>query len=681
MRKSTAIAVLFFVVGGFFPAGGTSGLFAQNSPSGETELPLKRVAIFSSGVGYFEHGGTVSGEAGVLLPFDVDAVNDALKSLAVNDPAQGASPVVRYPSEETLEKTLQSLSVDLSGYPGTAEIFAAQRGAEIEVSAPNPINGRIIGVERRVLDGGGEETFLSLYTNGGLKLIALRDIGSFAFKDPALNADLERALDLITANRASRTRNLLLTLNAANPGSRNVSINYVIPVPVWKVSYRLDLGQSAPLFQGWAIIDNGSDSDWNNVVLSLVSGRPVSFIQELYPPYYLTRPVQPLAIAGTARARSHASGYGRPEADFGEDQDLSSAEEIAPMMSFRKAAVAEAAAPNTNSGAAGSVAAGGAAAGDQFSFTINKPVTLLRRQSAMLPLVDGRISAVKSLIFSGQRALGGSIHPELGAEITNTTGMKLPAGPITVYDGGVYAGDALIEFFSENDRRFISYGEDLSVTGSAKFSGTRFVSAVTVSGGVMIINRRLVYERTYTVKNAGAETKRLIVEHPITGGASLSEPADYLEKTDSVYRFIRNLPGGGEIVFTVKEESPVSERIVLSQLREDGFAGYATNQEIPANVRAALSAAVELQQKAGAAREALSEIRSRKTRLDAEQDRIRQNLAAVGNETEPGRNYLKRMTDLDREIDAVNTEITGAEKLVQTTRAELEAYIAGLNLR
>ncbi|MDR2143345.1 MAG: hypothetical protein LBP29_03140 [Treponema sp.] len=683
MRKSAGIALLLFVSGGmFFPDGtGTRGLFAQNSPSGETELPLKRVAIFSSGMGYFGHEGTVSGEAGVRLPFDVDAVNDALKSLTVNDPARGASPVVRYPSEETLEKTLQSLSIDLSGYPGTAEIFAAQRGTEIEVSAPNPINGRIIGVERRVLDGEGEETFLSLYTNGGLKLIALRDIGSFAFKDPALNADLKRALDLIAANRASRTRNLLLTLNAANPGSRNVSISYVIPVPVWKVSYRLDLGQSAPLFQGWAIIDNGSDSDWNNVELSLVSGRPVSFIQELYPPYYLARPVQPLAIAGTARARSHAPGYERAEADFAADYFL--AEEKAGTMSQRKELSAAAVSPNAGRGVAGSVeaAARGEAAGDQFSFTINKPVTLLRRQSAMLPLVDGSINAVKSLILSGARALNNSVHPELGAEITNTTGIKLPAGPITVYDGGVYAGDALVEFFSENDRRFISYGEDLSVTASAKISSTRFVSTVTVSGGVMIVNRRLVYERAYTIKNAGAETKRLVVEHPVTSGASLSEPASYLEKTDSLYRFVRDLPGGGEIVFTVREESPVSERIVLSQLREDGFVSYATNQEIPANVRAALAVAVELQQKAAAARQVLSEIQSRKTRLDVEQDRIRQNLVAVGSETEPGRNYLKRMTDLDREIDAVNGEMAGAEKLVQTARAELEAYIAGLNLR
>ena len=47
-----------------------------------TDLPLKRIALLSSGVGYFEHSGNISAAAAeILLPFDSGAVNDALKSL------------------------------------------------------------------------------------------------------------------------------------------------------------------------------------------------------------------------------------------------------------------------------------------------------------------------------------------------------------------------------------------------------------------------------------------------------------------------------------------------------------------------------------------------------------------------------------------------------------------------
>ncbi|MCL1815322.1 MAG: DUF4139 domain-containing protein [Treponema sp.] len=667
-------------------------MHAQNAvSSGNTELPVKRIALFSSGVGYFEHSGTASGSAELTLTFEVSTINDALKSLVVNDPGQGASPSVSYPSEDTLIRTLQSLGIDLSSNPGTAEIFASQRGAEIEVSAPNPISGRIVGVERRAIPASAagaapvQEAFLSLSTNDGIRIIALRDIASFTFKDPALNADLKRALDLIASNRTSRNRSLLVRLPGS--GSRTVALSYVIAVPVWKVSYRLDMGQQRPLFQGWAIIDNNSDTDWNNVELSLVSGRPVSFIQQLYPPYYFSRPTLPLAIAGSAQAGTYAGGYDRQQDIVSEDAAYSMIyEELADRPMFadteKMAAPAQSArSQGTANVASVQAAATGSAAGDQFAFTVKNPVTLNRRQSAMIPMVNGNMGAVKTLVLQGNRALSSSINPDLAVELTNTTGMKLPAGPITVFDGGSYAGDALIEFFGENDKRLIKYGEDLSVIGTATLnSGTRVISSVTVSNGVMVINRRQVNERTYTVKNTSSESKRLIIEHPITGNSTLIEPAKYLEKTDSLYRFEQTLKANGELVFTVKEEIPIRESITLGTLRTDSLASYSTTQEIPANVRTALARAVELKRKNEAAVQAQSELQTRHTRLVSEQDRVRQNLTAVGTGSDLGKEYMKRMTDLDNEIDSVFKEGVNASELVRSTKKELDDYIAGLKL-
>ncbi|MDR0472879.1 MAG: DUF4139 domain-containing protein [Treponema sp.] len=676
----------------------SSFIFTQNSvSSGSSELPVKRIALFSSGVGYFEHSGTISGSAELTLTFEVGTVNDALKSLVVNDSGQGASPSVSYPSEDTLMRTLQSLGIDLSRNPGVAEIFASQRGAEIEISAPNPISGRILGVELRSVGGGPlaiavQEAYLSLYTGGAVRVIAIKDIASFNFKDSALNADLKRALDLIAANRTSRNRSLLVNL----PGntSRSVSLSYVIGVPVWKVSYRLDLGQSRPLFQGWAIIDNNSDTDWNNIELSLVSGRPVSFIQQLYPPYYFTRPTLPLAIAGSAQAGTYAGGYDRQRESalvMGNQMMMDEAPMEYEMLADSKqmAPAPQSAGRSTGGGTANvtaiQAAATGSAAGDQFAFTVKNPVTLNRRQSAMIPMVSGNIGAVKTLVLSGARALNGSIHPDLAAELTNTTGMKLPAGPITVFDGGSYAGDALIEFFGENDKRLIKYGEDLSVTGTASLdSGTRLVSSVQISGGVMVINRRQIYERTYTVKNTNSETKRLIIEHTITGdpfnGSTLVEPKNFLEKTDSLYRFEQTLRGNSELVFKVREEVPVFKRITLSTLRIDSLLSYSTNQEIPNNIRTALSRAVDLRRRNDSARQTQTELQTRRTRLVSEQDRVRQNLNSVGTGSDLGKEYMRRMTELDREIESLIKEEEKAADLVRSTQKELDDYIAGLKL-
>ena len=60
-------------------------------------------------------------------------------------------------------------------------------------------------------------------------------------------------------SRFDENRDLSLSLDGQ--GSRPVSISYIIPTAVWKVSYRLDLSGAEPYLQGWAIVDNDSDKD------------------------------------------------------------------------------------------------------------------------------------------------------------------------------------------------------------------------------------------------------------------------------------------------------------------------------------------------------------------------------------------------------------------------------------
>jgi hypothetical protein len=664
------------------------------------ELPLKRLTLFSSGVGYFVHSGEVRGTpespARLRAPFKLASVNDALKSLVINDPAS-SSPLVRYASADSLRQTLKGLKIDLSGNPALAEILGSLTGEEIEISAPTPFIGRIVGVEYRPGTTGDEagpiEPWLSLFTAKGIQAIALKDIASFVFKNDEINADLKRALDLIMASRNTDTKDLEIIL--PGQGNRTVSVSYVIPMPVWKVSYRLDLGGSEPFLQGWAIVDNGSDSDWEGVELSLVTGRPVSFIQNLYPPYYTSRPVMPLAIAGLAQAEAYESGSGWEGVAFNPDSAAGAASPIAPsfktlsenVLNRRAAPVYEekasenpAPAPGYSVDYAGTLeTARGRAAGDQFEFTLKQPVTLERRASAMLPLVQGALQATRALVFSGAKAVPGqSINPSISAELTNTTGMKLPAGPITVYDGGTYAGDALVEFLGENEKRIISYGDDLSVRGTATAGNTRTLSSVRVANGVMTISRSQNYEKTYTIISSAGEDKRVIIEHPITQGTTLAVPEAYDEKTASLYRFTRPLPAGKELKFNVREERPISEQITLARLGPEAFLSYASDEEIPPSIRAALSKAVELRQKADEAENGLKNLETRRARLVSEQDRIRQNLAAAGNQSPQGQEYLKRMAALDDDIDNMNSLIKSAENLVESSKKGYSDYITGL---
>jgi hypothetical protein len=315
---------------------------------------------------------------------------------------------------------------------------------------------------------------------------------------------------------------------------------------------------------------------------------------------------------------------------------------------------------------------------DQFSFTLPAPVSLDRGTSAMFPLTDGGIAVRKFLIFPGTLT-GRAVHPSVGAELTNTTGLRLPAGPVTVYDGGAYAGDALLEFLNRGERRLISWGEDLAVTGLVNASSGQTVTAVTLSGGVMTISRRQGYERRYRLNNVGAEARTVVIEHPITRGAVLAEPEGYDEATAAAYRFIRDLPAAGEIEFVVREEIPLFEEISLVSLRPEALLSYASSQEIPANVRASLARGVELRQRAGEAERVRAETAARRDARAAEQDRIRRNLEAAGNGTPQGQEYLRRLTGLDDEIDCLNGDLDRQEAAAREAQAAYESDLRDLS--
>ena len=414
-------------------------------------VPMKRVSIFSSGVGYFFHNETLTGKAEIPLTFDKDSINDALKSLTINDSATTA-PVVRYASEETLKRTLKSLKIDIAENPSLTKILKSLQGEEVEIAVPAAVRGKILAVSKRktqLAHGNTAVTFvLSLVTEQGVRTFLLDEITSIKFLNGELESDLHKALDVLAKSRNANVKTLTLSLTGT--ASRAVSISYVIPSPVWKASYRLDLSQNKPLLQGWAIVDNASETDWVDIELSLVTGKPVSFTQRLYPPYYTSRPVLPLSIEGIAKARTH---------DYDEfgilERELPTSKRA---LLEREMSMKYCMDPPLRSVSGGFDAMKGSQAADQFEFTVNTPVTIMRHSAAMLPLVEGRIAAEKIHVVSGSRAASGAIHPEIAVELVNETGMKLPAGPVTVFDGSTYAGDALMAFFPQSEKQIISFG-------------------------------------------------------------------------------------------------------------------------------------------------------------------------------------------------------------------------------
>jgi hypothetical protein len=264
-------------------------------------LPVRRVVLYKNGVGYFEHSARIRGNQDLAIDFTTAQLNDVLKSLTVVDLGEGQISSVRYNSIAPLDERLKALRLPFGEAVTRSDFLSALRGARVEVHSKSETStGRLLSVEQqdRTNDSGVTThlTEFSIVTDAGeMRNFELEPGVSVRLAERDLNDEVERYLNLVSSSRARDLRRM--TISATGGGEREVAVSYISEVPVWKSTYRIILPEKAgekPLVQGWAIIDNTIGEDWKDVHLSLVSGAPQSFIQDISQPLYARRPVVPL---------------------------------------------------------------------------------------------------------------------------------------------------------------------------------------------------------------------------------------------------------------------------------------------------------------------------------------------------------------------------------------------------
>src|ERR1700733_2125612 len=268
--------------------------------TGTQKLPLRRVVLYKSGIGYFQHDGRVRGNEDVEIDLTSGQLNDVLKSLTALDFSGGRIVGASYNSQEPAGHQLASLPVPVAQNSTLGSLLRDLRGARLEVrAASGSFTGRLLSVEQKSRTTNGSSTSqvdqISLLDDAGdVRSFTLEPGVNVRFADRDLEMELTRALGLLDSSHQEDTRHIVLS--TAGSGDGQISVSYISEVPVWKTTYRIVLPGATspegtkPLLQGWAVVDNTVGEDWNDVELSLAAGAPQSFIQQLSQPYYMQRP-------------------------------------------------------------------------------------------------------------------------------------------------------------------------------------------------------------------------------------------------------------------------------------------------------------------------------------------------------------------------------------------------------
>jgi hypothetical protein len=685
----------------------------QLKPS--VSLPISQVILFNSGVGHFTRSGEVEGDARVDLTFPEQDVNDLIKSMTIRDLSPtGRVAAVTYDSRDPIDRTLASFAINLNNSPSLSAILTQARGEQVEVtlvntaSQPGSLTGKIMGVEQQQVpskEGAPvSASVLNLWCAEGVRAVKLSEVQRLRFANPVIENEVRRALETLALSHDSQKK--AVSLHFAGEGRRKVEVGYVIENPIWKTSYRLVLakdGANNPYLQGWAVVENPTDEDWQKVTMALVSGRPISFKMDLYNPLYVNRPTVEPELFASLRPVAY-SGALRKEApgELARDEDEKSAKEEgrarlrartkseATGLPGRSAgfgtngtAFAKEAADKLHEdldlGRSVQTAATASSLGDYFQYVVDRPVDLGRQKSALLPIVNKDVEGKRVSIYNPAVQ---AKHPLLGLRFKNTTGMPLTQGPITVFEGSVYAGDTRVLDLQPDEERLVSYAIDLGTEVSVKNgNATSKVTSVKAVKGVVYTNTLFREERVYDVSNRSSTDRTLLIEHPNRKGQGFAFKGDNKPKEEAadVYRFEVPVAAKKDLSYTVVEEREAGSTVQLTNNADDQIRYLINLKEAPQALKAKLQEALKVKSGWDKARQDIQAASTRVNAITADQKRLRENLRETPKESPLFQRYLKTLEEQEKEMDELQAKLKTLHGQEASTRAAYDDFLANLS--
>lgn len=616
--------------------------------AGEQRTPVTSITLSTGGLAEIHRKAAVDASGRLLLEAPLEQVNDILKSLVVLD-EKASVRRVSLAGPGPLSETFRDLPFPADDLASMPRLLRELRGTRVRIGGPARHEGVVLGVETVPLANGAQRSLLGLMDDAGvIRRVALGERTSVEVLDGELRSRMSAALDALGSAASETSRRISVLLEGA--AGRDIELSYVVAAPVWKTSYRVVLdGKGEARLQAWAILENASGEDWDDVRITLESSAPVTLSQRLHDRYWKERDELPVAI----------DDVGLPPEDAGTvaaaipNQGRSSAK--APNAAFvREVADVAAAAPMIQAMSTMARAENASAAEREFSatFVLDGKHDVAHGDTAAIPIID---ADVKAEALSFWREDRGSPHPVAAVSLGNDTGTSLPAGILTVYeDGGGYVGDAALSGLPVGETRMASFALDRKVAVTREDHGEQELFEIKASRGLLTTKTLYREKVEFVVDGANDGARTVVIEVPKRDGWSFaSESLD--AETATAYRLKVGLAAGGSARVAGTFERSGAESYRLADLSLDRIA-YWGSAAIDAELKAGLSDLARAKRTEATARRAYDRKRGEYEALAEAQSRTRDNLRAVAEGTPQELEFTDKLSELEREIERNESE-------------------------
>ena len=654
----------------------TCNIFAEsNTPK------LTNVVLYKNGLAYFQMTGKVEDNESFIVQAKNSQINDILSSLYVIDLNGGKIASISY---KTNNKEDQNILIKLPKNNSLTELLKELQGAEVEInSSSNGICiGKLIGLEPvyDIIDNkkiAKNYIITLLDKNNLINPILLSTVSSYKILNKTLQKDLNKLLDLSLSSKYKHRKDILISTEGK--GERDIVLGYLTEAPVWKSTYRIIFNSendNSPLILGYAIAENTTENDWNNIKISFVSGAPLSFIMQLSKPLFIERPEVPIPglnflnvdwnnlsgseIIKQKRTAVNESKSRRLFAKAAPDMEMASSDRVNAVAlggsSFSQIAAQSNKANTTNKNI-----------GEMFTYDVENAVSVSAGQSAMIPIVSERIKGEN--IFYFNKSFSNNVSKAFS--FNNDSKITFDSGPVTFFQNSNNIGEGLIkETLTPESKIVIPYSIAKAVVLNSKVSSTK---SNYVKGKIVNNLLKLTYTRTknteWLIDNKSSKTQKLWIDQPKAANYSLVEP----EKPDATvsgnYRFKIDLKPNDSTIFNVKENRVTYDTVYLTNSNEDTLLIYSEKNYISDKDKKILKKLSSLLAKKSALKSNIDQMQKNIKSLSNDQTRLRKNVSMLYNSRNTKEQQLKNKWI--EKIAKSEEEIEKGQEMLKNTNIQL----------
>lgn len=606
----------------------------------QAETAIRAVTLSTAGLALIEAGGTLGADP-LRLSIARSDIDDFLKSLMVVDPS-GAVVQVTMTGPGSFDDAFAHLPVEPGDVTDPARLLAAMVGAPVTVERRGESwTGTVMGVTQRPAEHGTVPVLNLREADGALRSLELNDALTFRLSDQADQAVIDAALAAL--RQGANPRRVAVSLGTDLTEEREAGLVWLQEAPLWRTAWRAVDGPEGLRLIGWAVVENTTGMDWQEVQLTLATGSLRAIETQLYARTHARRE-QAQVMQQTARG------------------SVAMAAAPAPMVMFDSAAVAEMAAEEYTGDD-----------GTTFSrFTLETPVTLAAGAMLSLPFLTQELPGARLTLYRGG---SGANHPEVALSLTNPLPLRLPAGVLTLYEEGRgHAGDAMIPELAPGATETVRVGLDTAVEVREESRGSETVREIRLSRGVLTVTEDLERVTTYRIEGADQGERVVSIDHPRRQGWSVSAASAPEERLDA-WRWEVAVAEGARETLTVTERQPRQRRVMVADLDTASLIEWQgrTGDE---GLSATLGQMAELRREIAAAEQEIRESQSRALEQEREQARLVNLIVQLGDDSTANRDRRARVDAIDAELAEGTAERARLTERVTALRAELDALIA-----